>query len=98
MSSYNTRVGASTVIVRDGAILPVSFDEPGAGFHYNLRGGGLEAGENAHAARREALAEANAEVEVGRLLLIWEHEPKGVSGGHALKPVFECTLRDGCTP
>lgn len=99
MGSYNTRVGASAVIVHNGAILLVSFDEPGVGFHYNLPGGGLEPGENAHdAVRREALEEASAEIDVGRLLLIWEYEPPDSVGQHEIKLVFEGTLKDGCTP
>jgi ADP-ribose pyrophosphatase YjhB (NUDIX family) len=92
--AYNTRVGASAVIVREGAILLVSFDEPGGDFHYNLPGGGLEQGEDTHTAvRRETLEEAGAEIEVGRLLLAGEYEPPNSVGEHALKLVFECPLK-----
>ncbi len=99
MSSYNTRVGASAVVVQNDAILLVSFDEPGVGFHYNLPGGGLEPGENAHdAVRRETFEEAGVEIDVGRLLLVWEYEPPDSSEEHALRLVFESRLRVGCVP
>ncbi len=41
----SVRLRPTAAIVRDAAILLIEDDKPGFGLHYNLPGGGLEAGE-----------------------------------------------------
>jgi 8-oxo-dGTP pyrophosphatase MutT (NUDIX family) len=85
------------VIVRDGKILLVAFDDE-HGFHYNLPGGGIEPGESAHEAmRREAWEEARAEVSVGRLLLAIDYPPSA-DLMHRVGFIFECALKPGSEP
>jgi len=45
MQTYNMRVGANAVIINDGSILLIAFEDEDAGFHYNLPGGGVEVNE-----------------------------------------------------
>lgn len=99
------RVGVSGVLIRGDAILLVEFDDPDASerWHFNLPGGGVEPGETLHEAmRREFLEETTAEVEVGRLLLIWEYVPTKQNYKYGdqqvLRLVFECHLREGSEP
>ena len=97
------RVSAGAAIVRDGALLLVEFDEPRPGLHYNLPGGGHEAGETLReTAWREAREETCAEIEVGRLLLVAEYAPESVGRRygpeHKLILVFAGTLLPGSEP
>src|SRR5438132_2805 len=103
MQTYNMRVSANAVIIKDGAILLVAFHDENTGFHYNLPGGGVEPSETVHEAlRRETLEEACAEIEIGRLLLVTEYEPKRNAERygtiHKLGLFFACTLKDNCIP
>lgn len=97
------RVSAAAAIVREGALLLVEFDEAGVGIHYNLPGGGHEAGESLReTARRETREETCAEIEVGRLLLVAEYEPvragERYGAEHKLIVVFAGTLLPGSAP
>lgn len=97
------RVSASAAIVREGALLLVEFDEAGAGIHYNLPGGGHEAGESLReTVRREAREETCAEIAVGRLLLVAEYEPGRAlaryGADHKVNFVFAATLLPGSEP
>lgn len=96
------RVGAAGVVIRDGRILLVKFDDEN-GRHYNYPGGGHQEGETLRqTAAREVLEETNAEVEVGRLLVIAESAPFEVDyvygKTHYLKLFFKCTLKSGSEP
>jgi 8-oxo-dGTP diphosphatase len=96
------RVGVSAVIVRDGAILLVKFDDE-SGPHFNLPGGGVETGETlAEALRREVQEECAAEINVGPLLLVGEYVPARhatiYGTRHKLALVFHCTLQEGSEP
>jgi 8-oxo-dGTP pyrophosphatase MutT (NUDIX family) len=96
------RVGA--VIVRDSQILLIGYDlDDGFGFHYNLPGGGVKRGESLHEAlRREVREEAGAEIEVGRLLFVYEYVPAHYHHKYGSRQsvglVFHCTLRPGSEP
>ncbi len=96
------RVGVKAAIVRDSAMLLVDIKDD-SGRHYNLPGGGVELGESLREAlRREVLEETDAEVQVGRLLMLREYEPAraGERWGpvQKLTAVFECSLSDGSEP
>ncbi len=99
------RVAVSGVLVRDEALLLVEFNDPGASprLHFNLPGGGVEPGETLHeAVRREIREETTAEVDVGRLLAVWEYVPRTYhfqyGDQQTLRLVFECHLRAGSEP
>lgn len=96
------RVGAAGIIVQDGKILLVKFDDE-HGLHYNYPGGGHQLGETLRqTAAREVKEETDTEVEVGRLLVTGESAPFEVEyvygSTHYLKLFFECTLKPGSTP
>ena len=102
MSDQPIRLNVSAAIVRDGKVLVIEFDDE-SGVHYNLPGGGVDAGESlAQALKRECLEEASAEVEIGRLLLIWEYIPADhdfkFGTRHKVGHVFECRLINGSQP
>lgn len=96
------RLGVRAAIVRDNAILVVEFDDEN-GLHYNLPGGGVDPGESLfQALHREAREEANAEIEIGRLLLTYEYHPPSMDyfyGAQAgITFLFEATLIPGSEP
>ena len=100
--SYNMRVGANAVIVRDDHILLVEF---GAGWkrHFNLPGGGIEPGESVIAGlQREVREETGAAIRVGTLLLVTEYFPPQAhyqdGNLHKLGLVFRCQLQPGSEP
>jgi 8-oxo-dGTP diphosphatase len=100
--TYNMRVGVNAAIVQGDSILLIAFDDA-SGFHYNLPGGGVRAGETVHEAlKREAFEEACAEIEVGSLLLVTEYEPERhaerYGSLHKLGLIFACQLKAGCIP
>ena len=100
--AWPIRVGVNAAIVRDGAILLVEFSG-GRDFHFNLPGGGVEAGESLHEAlRREVLEETCLRVEVGRLLLVWEYEPERYAERYGpiqkLGLIFHCIPEWGGVP
>jgi 8-oxo-dGTP diphosphatase len=93
------RVGAAGVIIQDGKVLLVKFDDEN-GPHYNYPGGGHHEGETLRqTAAREVKEETDADVEVGRLLVVVESAPFEVEyvygTTHFLKLFFECKLKPG---
>ncbi len=98
------RISVKAVIVREDQILLIGYDlEDGAGFHYNLPGGGVKLGEGLHdALRREVREEAGAEIEVGPLLFVTEYVPAHSGSKYGLtqsvQMFFSCTLRPGSRP
>ena len=98
------RVSVKAVIVRDSQILLVGYDlDDGAGFHYNLPGGGVKNGEGLHdALKREVQEEAGAEIDVGPLLFVTEYVPAHSENKYgltqSLQLYFHCTLRPGSSP
>ena len=99
-SNKSIRVGAAGIIIENGKVLVVKFDDEN-GPHYNYPGGGHEEGETLHqTAAREVKEETD--VEVGRLLLIVESAPFEVDyvygPTHYLKFFFECKLKPGSIP
>lgn len=98
------RLSVKAVIVRDDQILLIGYDlDDGFGFHYNLPGGGVKLGEGLHEAlRREVREEAAAEIEVERLLFVYEYVPARYAHKYGSRQsvglVFYCTLRPGSEP
>src|SRR5207248_3714127 len=89
------RVRVGAVIVRKSAIVLVEYDDDKSGRHFNLPGGGVTEGESLHdALRREISEETRMEVDVGRLLLVWEYVPCSLCNGQAVMvvAVFISTL------
>lgn len=96
------RLGVRAAIVRDNALLLVEFDDE-TGLHYNLPGGGVDAGESLYTAlHREVREETAAEIEIGRLLLTYEYHPPALDycyGEQAgLSFLFAATLKPGSEP
>ena len=92
------RVGAKAIIVDNDKILLVEYQDAN-GLHYNLPGGGVEAGESIkEALAREVTEETCAEVEVGSPAFTYEYEPlrnQNKFGSQAkLYIFFACTLKD----
>ena len=101
-SNRSIRVGATGIIIENGKVLVVKFDDEN-GPHYNYPGGGHEEGETLRqTAAREVKEETGADIEVGRLLLIVESAPFEVDYvyglTHFLKFFFECKLKSGSAP
>ena len=98
----SVRVGAAGVIIRDGSVLLVKFDDE-FGPHYNYPGGGHQEGETLReTAAREVKEETDADVEVGKLLVVAESAPFKVDQvygpTHFHKLLFECRLEEGSEP
>lgn len=99
----HVRIRCTGLIVKKDAVLLVEYDDNGV--HYNLPGGGLEPGETiVEGVAREIREETTAEVEVGRLALVYEMAPHKQSGDygrdekHGLHLIFECALKEGSEP
>lgn len=97
------RVRVGAVIVRDSVIVLVEYDDDKSGRHFNLPGGGVNEGETLHdALRREILEETCMEIDVGRLLLVWEYVPprqaKKYGPRHEIGLVFLCKPHSGSEP
>ena len=96
------RVNVNAAIVRDGKILLIEFNDA-TGRHLNFPGGGIDPGESmTDVLTRECREEANAEVQVGRLLLVWEYLPEKLGYKFGTRPkiglVYECRLAEGSDP
>ena len=94
------RLGASAVIVRDNQLLLVQFDDVDVGVHYNLPGGGVEDNELLEdAVHREVLEETNMQVNVGRMLFVFEYVPTQhrykYGARHSVNAIFECKAQEG---
>ncbi|MCS7003271.1 MAG: NUDIX domain-containing protein [Dehalococcoidia bacterium] len=84
--ALRARVGAYLVIVQDQALLTIMVRDA-IGDYLTLPGGGLDTGETLReAARRETWEETGAQTEVGRLLLVWEYEPRRQRGVWGARP------------
>ena len=93
------RLGASAVIMRDKQLLLVKFDAENVGVHYNLPGGGVEDNELLEdAVRREVLEETCMQVDVGRILFVFEYVPTQhrfkYGARHSVNVIFECKLQE----
>lgn len=73
--SFPIRVGANAVVTAGDRLLAVEFDDE-TGVHYNLPGGGVEAGESVPTGlAREVREETTVDVDVGDLLFVHEYHP-----------------------
>lgn len=100
--TFPIRVTVRSVIIEQNALLCVEYED-NSGLHYNLPGGGVEAGESLHeAVQRETHEEANVRVEPGELLFIIEYEPvrnrNWAEAGHTLCLIFAARMLPGQTP
>ncbi|WP_413291398.1 NUDIX domain-containing protein [Bdellovibrio sp. HCB337] len=96
------RVSASALIIRDEKLLLIKFNDL-SGVHYNLPGGGVDAGESLVAAvARECREEACAEVDVRDLVLSWQYVPEledfKYGTTQKLGLIFKADLKPGCEP
>ena len=103
MSNQTIRVRAGALLMRDNQVLLVEIDNDQDGLHYNYPGGGVEPGEGLHEAlRRELLEEACAEIEIHRLLCVYEYVPPQANYRFGSRPgvsfLFLCTLQPGYEP
>lgn len=100
MSPSPIRLNVNAAIIRDDKILLIEFgNDP----HYNLPGGGLDAGESVEEGlKRECREEAFAEVEIERLLLVWEYVPEKENFRYGDRQkvglIFLCRLLPGSEP
>lgn len=100
--TYPIRVGARAIIIEQESILLVECEDT-TGLHYNLPGGGVEAGESiVGALKREVREEVSVEIEVGSLLFVIEYEPNRNAGWAGTTPVlsliFDCQLSKKAQP
>ncbi|WP_226679802.1 NUDIX domain-containing protein [Sutcliffiella horikoshii] len=100
--SFHIRVRAGALIIKNDSILLIEFNDEN-GLHYNLPAGGTQPGETLkEAVKREAKEEASIDVEVGPLAFVYEYAPHLNSNKfgdtHSLGLMFECNIKDGCTP
>ena len=101
-TNRSIRVGAAGIVLDGSNVLLVKFDDEN-GVHYNFPGGGHDEGETLRqTAAREVKEETDADVEVGRLLVVAESVPSEVDyvygTTHFLKFFFECKLKPGSAP
>jgi 8-oxo-dGTP diphosphatase len=94
-------VSAKGAVIRDGKLLVVRYDRPY--LHYNLPGGRLRNGEGLReAVVRKLREECLADVDVVRLLLVYEHIPNPAKpllvDYQKVQFTFLAELRDGCEP
>lgn len=102
METFPIRVGANAIIVEDGRLLLVKFDDD-TGIHFNLPGGGVEHGESvSEALVREVHEETTAAVDVEQLIVVHEHLPRDhdETGDttHKVTFFFECEIVDATAP
>lgn len=104
MSLEKIRLRASALVIKDGAVLLIEFENDNDnGVHYNLPAGGLEPGETlVEAVIREAKEEASVDIEVGSVAFIYEYQPTKSNyiygDTHSVGVTFECKLKEGSEP
>lgn len=102
MSMNPFRVSANAFIVKDDQVLLIKFDDAN-GVHYNLPGGGIDAGESVVTGlARECREEACADVIVRDLLLAWQYIPEmedfKFGDKQKLGLIFKAELKPGSEP
>ncbi|EIT86191.1 NUDIX hydrolase [Fictibacillus macauensis ZFHKF-1] len=97
------RVRAGALIMQDEALLMVKYDHPTRGVFYDFPAGGAEPGESlSETVLREAKEEANADVIVGPIAVVYEYVPqhnqKKYGSQHTLVMLFDCKLQASSVP
>jgi 8-oxo-dGTP diphosphatase len=101
--TYHIRVRVGALMIENDEILLTEFDDPYRGIFYDFPAGGAEPHESLiEAVKREAREEADIDVEVGPLAFVYEYAPhlneNKYGQTHTLVMLFDCTLKNGCTP
>ncbi|MFI6743419.1 NUDIX domain-containing protein [Nonomuraea sp. NPDC050451] len=101
INGQSISVSAKAAVIRDGKLLVTVYEEPF--LHYNLPGGRLRNGESLEqAVVRKLREECCADVEVDRLLYVFEYiPPEGADDPAEYQKVqfnFLARLADGCEP
>lgn len=96
------RINVNGLIVQDNKILLIKFEDEN-GPHYNLHGGGVDAGESIFSVlKRECLEEANADVNVLELVGSLEYVPElhqnKFGPRQKIGLIFLCNLKSGSSP
>jgi len=96
------RLSAKAIIIENDAVLLIEYDDEN-GVHYNFPGGGQEVGESLpETLIREVMEEANAKIEAGPLLCVYEYAPHLCDQRYGSAPsisfLFDCALKQGSVP
>ncbi|RXZ77411.1 NUDIX domain-containing protein [Paenibacillaceae bacterium] len=100
MSSH-IRIRPTALIIEDNQILFIEYSESQNELHYNLPGGGVEAGESiTETLERELWEEANIQINIGPIAFLYEYNPLNQSGEYesntpVLNIIFECSIKPG---
>lgn len=101
-AGFPIRGGVNAVVVSDGRVLVVEFDDD-SGHHYNLPGGGVEPDEPVREAlSMEVREETSVDITVGRLRTVHGYYPPDHDGKygptHKLTLFFEADLPESTRP
>lgn len=93
------QVNAYAAIIEDNKILVIQVEDDN-GIHYDLPGGKVEKGESLETAlMRECKEEVEANITIGRLLVVWQYLPElqqfKYGPYHKIGMVFSADLIDG---
>lgn len=101
-SIESIRINVNAAIVRDGKLLLIEFEDE-TGTHFNLPGGGVVVGESIEdGLKRECREEACVDIEIERMLLVWQYVPEKQQYKYGKKQkvgfVYQCRLKEKSLP